>query len=112
MGGIDAVLEQARQFADEGDLRFAATLLGHAVAAGRGDSSASHASAKAMLADVFEKLGVGAENATWRNNYLSQSLDLRRGSPTTAKRDTRATFFAQGLSVAQWFGGMSISIDG
>ena len=66
IGGQQAVLDKARSYADSGDLRFAAELLKHAVFANPDD-----ATAKDALADVYQRLGFGAENATWRNIYLS-----------------------------------------
>ena len=37
------------------------------------------AAAKAALADVYERLGYGAENATWRAFYLTGAQELREG---------------------------------
>ena len=62
---IEAAVARAREFADEGDLRFAAELASHAVFADPG-----HAGAKAVLAEALTRLGYGSECATWRNNYL------------------------------------------
>ena len=62
---------KAQQFADTGDLRFAAELVSHAVFA-----DPDHAAAKALLADVLTRLGYGAECATWRNNYLTGAQEL------------------------------------
>ncbi|PYH40091.1 uncharacterized protein BP01DRAFT_396121 [Aspergillus saccharolyticus JOP 1030-1] len=72
MGGIDTVAQKAEAYAREGDLRFAATLLGHAVALHPTDKKPWLA-----LASVLERLGYGAESSTWRNLYLSGALDLR-----------------------------------
>ncbi|WP_327147262.1 alkyl/aryl-sulfatase [Nocardia sp. NBC_01329] len=77
-GGIDALVAKAREYADSGDLRFAATLLNHAVFAEPG-----HEGAKEELAQVYEQLGYGAENGTWRNFFLTGAQELRKGpSPT------------------------------
>ena len=59
-----STLEKGRSFAADGDLRFAAELLKHAVYADPGNRDATTA-----LADVLERLGFGAENATWRGFY-------------------------------------------
>ncbi|KAG0648832.1 alkyl aryl-sulfatase [Hyphodiscus hymeniophilus] len=117
MGGAKEVLRKAQVFMDEGDLRFAATLLGHIVAAAD-DSENNSASAliqgKKMLALVFEHLGYGAENATWRNYYLSQSLELKRETDLGIGKRTPGVVaaFAPNLSVEQWLGALSITIDG
>ncbi|WP_261569482.1 alkyl sulfatase dimerization domain-containing protein [Frankia gtarii] len=67
IGGVDAVVTAARRYRDDGDLRFAAQLLNHAVFADpASDDPASDdpASTKAreLLADVYTTLGFGAEN--------------------------------------------------
>jgi len=107
MGGVDAMLKKAEVFADRGDLRFAATLLDHAVFA-----EPENVKAKEALASVYDKLGYGAENATWRNFYLTKAQDLR-----ASKRDPvgeMASFPAVNplLPIDQWFDGLSIQLDG
>jgi alkyl sulfatase BDS1-like metallo-beta-lactamase superfamily hydrolase len=114
MGGAEEVLKKSQVFISQGDLRFAATLLGHVVAAGDepGNDAIAHLQCKNLLANVFEKLGFGAENATWRNFYLSQSLDLMNGKRAQGKNSSGMAAFAPNLSVEQWFGALSITIDG
>ena len=72
IGGVDATVAKAQEFADDGDLRFAAELASHAVFA-----DPDHDAAKELLADVLTRLGYGAENATWRNCYLTGAQELR-----------------------------------
>jgi alkyl sulfatase BDS1-like metallo-beta-lactamase superfamily hydrolase len=74
LGGTGAVVAKAREYADNGDLRFAAELLNHAVFASPGDTAA-----KDLLAQVYERLGFGAECGTWRNFYLTGAQELRHG---------------------------------
>ncbi len=105
MGGASKVLALARDYAEKGDLRFAATLLDHVVFADPGNDHAKHA-----LADVYERLGHGAENGTWRNFYLTGALELREGVkpvPTSI-----AGGMAAGLSVEQVFDSMAIRVNG
>jgi len=72
IGGVGATIAKARQYADDGDLRFAATLLNHAVFA-----APSHTGAREELASVYERLGHGSENGPWRNSYLTGAHELR-----------------------------------
>ncbi|WP_436777657.1 alkyl/aryl-sulfatase [Yinghuangia sp. YIM S09857] len=105
MGGVDAVVDKAKRYAADGDLRFAATLLGHAVFA-----APDHTAAKQALAKVFEKLGFGAECGTWRNFYLTGAMELRDGIrpiPTSI-----AGGMAAGLSNEQVFDSLAIRVDG
>ncbi|MFJ6100658.1 alkyl/aryl-sulfatase [Streptomyces sp. NPDC092359] len=73
-GGPGATLAKARAYAEEGDLRFAATLLNHLVFADPEDVPA-----KETLAGVYERLGHGSENGPWRNFYLTAAQELRHG---------------------------------
>ncbi|MEV0144814.1 MULTISPECIES: alkyl sulfatase dimerization domain-containing protein [unclassified Nonomuraea] len=74
LGGGGAVVEFARGYIAQGDLRFAAQLLNHAVFADEGNKEA-----RDLLAEVYTRLGHGAENATWRNLYLTGALELADG---------------------------------
>ncbi|MFF5315849.1 alkyl sulfatase dimerization domain-containing protein, partial [Streptomyces massasporeus] len=104
VGGPDAVLEKARRYADEGDLRFAAQLLKHAVFA-----APDSADARELLATVYEKLAYGAENATWRNCYLTGADELRHGVKPTI---IGAGSLAGALTVGQLFDSLAIRVDG
>ena len=111
MGGSANVERMAMKYMQEGDLRFAATLLGHLVAADQGEEKhKSHH--RELLAQVFESLGYGAENATWRNFYLSQALELGQGPRVRGKSRSVMQNFPPNLSLEDWFAGLSVSIDG
>ena len=90
IGGIDRVVELAQEAYDEGDFRWAATLLDHAVF-----TDENHTAARDLYADTLEQLGYGAENGTWRNFFLSGATELRDGNfgtptSTDAPGDPRA----------------------
>ncbi|MEU9828441.1 alkyl/aryl-sulfatase [Micromonospora chersina] len=104
LGGVDAVLTKARDYADARDLRFAAQLLQHAVFADptRGD-------AKDLLAQVYEKLGHGAESGIWRNFYLTGAQELRHG-PDVTPVDLGGGM-AAALSIEQIFDTLAIRVD-
>jgi alkyl sulfatase BDS1-like metallo-beta-lactamase superfamily hydrolase len=105
IGGVDATVAKASQYAEGGDLRFAAELASHAVFA-----APEHGPARELLASVFERLGFGAENATWRNCYLTgaQELRTRRIEPTY----TDPAGLAPALTTTQLFDLVAIRIDG
>jgi alkyl sulfatase BDS1-like metallo-beta-lactamase superfamily hydrolase len=106
IGGLDAVLEQGREALAAGDLRWAAELLNHAVFA-----APESEPARELQAEALERLGQGAENATWRNFFLMGASELREGignTPTpAAPRD-----IVVNLSVAQLLDAMAIRLDG
>jgi alkyl sulfatase BDS1-like metallo-beta-lactamase superfamily hydrolase len=105
LGGTAAVLEKAAKYAADGDLRFAAELLKHTVFA-----EPDNATATSDLADIYTALGHGAENATWRNYYLSGANELRHGvSPPPIDVGTG---MAVALSLTQLFDTVAIRIDG
>jgi len=104
-GGVEAVLAHAKRYIGEGDLRFAAQLLVHAVFA-----EPANAEAKEALAEVYDRLGHGSENGTWRNFYLTGAKELRGGVNSTPI-DT-GTGMAAALSVGQLFDTVSIRVDG
>lgn len=111
MGGVDAVIEKAREYAGDGDLRFAATLLDHVVAA-----EPANEAARKELADVYERLGFGAENATWRNFYLTGAQELRQEPKTKTAGPQQGSRSLSSInpqsSVGDWLDGMSVQLDG
>ncbi|KAJ5811970.1 beta-lactamase domain-containing protein [Penicillium riverlandense] len=106
MGGVDAVVQKAAHYAETKDLRFAATLLGHAVSA-----KPTHRAARLALASVFDKLGFGCENATWRNFYLTGAMDMR--SSLTESPKAQPSFEISGqLSTEELLTLLSVRLDG
>lgn len=106
MGGIDRVVELAQQAFDGGDFRWAATLLDHAAF-----TDPEHVAARGLYADTLEQLAYGAENATWRNFFLSGAIELRAGNFGTATQPASAALLAQ-LSPEQIFDSLAISVNG
>lgn len=105
MGGLDRVVELAQQAFDDGDFRWAATLLDHAIF-----TDENHQGARQLYADTLEQLAYGSETATWRNFFLAGATELRDGNfgtPTT----TSTTMAAQ-LSPEQMFDVLAISVNG
>ncbi|WP_202867683.1 alkyl sulfatase C-terminal domain-containing protein [Kribbella pittospori] len=67
-------------------------------------------SAKHALADVYQHLGFGSENPTWRNFCLAGALELREGI-TPPAMDPGAGMAAS-LAVEQLFDTIAIRVDG
>ena len=76
MGGAEAVLAMGQAAFEDGDYRWAAELLNHAVFA-----EPSNQAAKDWLAASYEQLGFQAESGTWRSYFLGAALELRVGVP-------------------------------
>ncbi|MDR3079327.1 MAG: MBL fold metallo-hydrolase [Streptomyces sp.] len=105
-GGVEALTAKGREYADAGDLRFAATLLNHAVFADPG-----HTPAREALAEVYDRLGHGAENGTWRNFYLTGAMELR-GEQSRGAMDTTNPEMMMALTVDQLIDSLAIRVDG
>jgi alkyl sulfatase BDS1-like metallo-beta-lactamase superfamily hydrolase len=104
-GGVATMIDKGKGFAAEGDLRFAAELLKHAVFA-----DPDNTEAKTALADVYRQLGYGSENATWRGFYLAGAKELRDGM-TPPPIDIGGGM-AAALSIEQLFDALAIRVDG
>ncbi|MBB6350129.1 alkyl sulfatase BDS1-like metallo-beta-lactamase superfamily hydrolase [Nonomuraea muscovyensis] len=106
MGGGAAVVTLAKGYIGDGDLRFAAQLLNHAVFADEGNKQA-----RDLLAEVYTRLGYGAENGTWRNVYLTGARELADGI-VPAVTATACPDLAQALGVDQIFDSIAIRVHG
>ncbi|MFE3646619.1 alkyl/aryl-sulfatase [Streptomyces sp. NPDC059122] len=111
LGGVAATVDAGKRYAADGDLRFAATLLNHAVFAAPQDPRA-----RRELATVYQRLGQGCENGTWRNYYLTAAMELR-GTPAAARPDTTgpdapAPDLVRARSVDQLLDSLAIRVDG
>jgi len=104
-GGADQLAAKAREFLQEGDLRFAAELASHAVFADPGS-----ADAKDVFAQAMQRLGYGAECATWRNCFLTAADELRNGITPTPF--SASAGMARAMTVTQLFDTIAIRIDG
>ncbi|CAM4027981.1 alkyl sulfatase dimerization domain-containing protein [Nocardia ninae] len=106
MGGAEEVLRKAQESYDAGDYRWVAQVVNYVIFA-----DPTNDAAKALQASTFEQLGYGAENATWRNFYLSGAYELRYGSFGTPTKATSPTMLAA-LTVDQIFDAMALRVDG
>jgi alkyl sulfatase BDS1-like metallo-beta-lactamase superfamily hydrolase len=110
MGGADAVVERARTAFADGDFRWVAEVVNHVVFA-----EPDHAGARELQAAALRALGHGAENATWRNAYLTGARELEegpRGAAAGPGAGKPPADLVAGLTVSQIFDGMAIRIDG
>jgi alkyl sulfatase BDS1-like metallo-beta-lactamase superfamily hydrolase len=105
-GGVDNIVAAAQAAFDEGDFRWAATLLDHAVF-----TDESHSGARALYADTLEQLSYGSENGTWRNFFASGATELRQGNFGTPTTTSSETILAQ-LSPEMLLDAIAVQIDG
>ncbi|WP_346156588.1 alkyl/aryl-sulfatase [Nonomuraea recticatena] len=106
MGGIDSVLSKARTAVEAGEWRWAAQILNYAVFADPDESAA-----RELLAEVYDHLGYGSENGTWRNFYLQGAAELRGRKPGNTL-DTATPDVVSALSLGQVFDSIAIRVNG
>jgi alkyl sulfatase BDS1-like metallo-beta-lactamase superfamily hydrolase len=106
MGGAEAVLEKARASFEQGDYRWVAEVVNRVVFA-----EPENRAARELQAEALERLGFGAENATWRNFFLMGARELREGISGTPTATAPADVVAH-LTVSQLLDAMAIRLDG
>ena len=114
LGGTAAVTSAAQAAFNEGDFRWAAELLNHAVfASPSSPNNDNNDAARALLADTYEQLGYGAENGPWRNFYLSGAKELRDGGKTFGTpTPTGSTDIVAQLTPEMVFDALAVQVDG
>jgi alkyl sulfatase BDS1-like metallo-beta-lactamase superfamily hydrolase len=105
IGGAQAVLAEGRRAYAEGDYRWVVELMSHAVFA-----DPENREARELQAQAFEQLAYGAENATWRNFFLTGARELREG--VVAQAYTPPKEMVAQLSTEQLFDVLAIRVDG
>ena len=106
-GGRENLLAAAQKAFDDGDFRWAAELLKHAVHADAGDAQATE-----LLARSLEQMGYLAESASWRNVYLSGALELRQGPPKQGFSPALLEDLLAHTPIERFLDRMAASIDG
>ncbi|QFG22306.1 alkyl/aryl-sulfatase [Actinomadura sp. WMMB 499] len=106
MGGARTVLPKARAAFEAGETRWAAQVLNYVVFADPSDTEA-----RELLAEVYDTLGRGSENGTWRNFYLQGAAELRGRKPA-GTLDSASPDVMTALSVEQIFDSLAIRVDG
>ena len=107
MGGVEAVLARAREDLEAGQYRWVVHVLDQVIWA-----IPDHREARELAAAAHTQLGYGAENATWRNAYLSAAQELRSGVPVGAKNPRTLRDVIKGMSVLLALNALSIRLNG
>jgi alkyl sulfatase BDS1-like metallo-beta-lactamase superfamily hydrolase len=71
----------------------------------------NYAAARDLYADTLEQLAYGAENAVWRNFFLSGATELREGNFGTPTQTASPSILAQ-LTPEQMFDTFAINLNG
>ncbi len=105
-GGADELLEKARASYAAGDYRWVAEIVNHLIFA-----EPENREARELQADALERLGHGAENASWRNFFLMGARELREGIVRTPTAAAPPDVLAH-LTVSQLLDAMAIRLNG
>lgn len=107
MGGPEAVRKVAARAIEDGDYRWAATILNHLVFARPDDSST-----REMLAGVYDQLGYQAESGPWRDAYLTGALELRRGPQASPVSVGNSAPLLRSLPPEKFFQALATRLNG
>ncbi|HIE85700.1 MAG TPA: MBL fold metallo-hydrolase [Pseudomonadales bacterium] len=105
MGGEEEVLKKAQKSFDQGEYRWVAEVMKHAVFANP-KSTAS----KELLADALEQLGYQAESGPWRSVYLQGAYELRNGVPTGGGTQTATPDTIRAMTPGMLFDYLSVRL--
>lgn len=107
MGGVQAVLRRAADDFERGEYRWVVHIVNQVLWVEPGNSNARELAAKAHT-----QLGYAAENATWRNAYLSAAQELRQGLPAGDKNHRMLRDVLKGMEVLDLLSSISIRLNG
>jgi alkyl sulfatase BDS1-like metallo-beta-lactamase superfamily hydrolase len=106
MGGEKEVIKKAKKSFDEGEYRWVAEVMKHAVFA-----SPKSKPSKTLLADALEQLGYQSEAGPWRSVYLQGAYELRNGVPNGGGTVTATPDTIRAMSPEMLFDYLSVRLD-
>jgi alkyl sulfatase BDS1-like metallo-beta-lactamase superfamily hydrolase len=106
MGGAERILVKGKQLHDEGKYLEATEILNKLVYA-----EPNNASAKDLLADVFEQIGYQKESPSVRNSFLAAAYELRSRMPGGVPPKSSGPDMIRGMSTELWLNFLGISMD-
>jgi alkyl sulfatase BDS1-like metallo-beta-lactamase superfamily hydrolase len=107
MGGTGAVVAKARVDFENGEYRWVVHILNQIIWA-----HPDHTEARELAAAAHAQLGYQAENATWRNAYLSAAQELRDGLPQGEKNHRALRDVFKGMDPVLLLNSISIRLNG
>ena len=106
LGDTDEVLRKAKADFDKGEYRWVAEVTNVLVYA-----DPENEAARFLCADALEQLGYQSESGTWRNAYLSASLELREGNQAGNVVQAKGGAMIQKMTPEMIFRYMGIILD-
>jgi len=106
MGGVNAVIARAREDYEQGNYRWVVHILNQVLWA-----EPENSLARELASAAHTQLGYSAENATWRNAYLSAAIELTQGLPETPKLHRVLRDVTRSMSVLHMLDALSIRLN-
>ncbi|WP_076540502.1 alkyl/aryl-sulfatase [Shewanella sp. UCD-KL21] len=106
MGGEAEVVKKAKNSFADGEYRWVAEVMKHAVFA-----NPQSTDAKELLADAFEQLGYQAESGPWRSVYLQGAYELRNGIPSAGGTQTATPDTIRAMTPELLFDYLAVRLD-
>ena len=107
MGGVAKVLRRAEEDFERGEYRWVVHIVNQVLWA-----EPENADAKELAAKAHTQLGYAAENATWRNAYLSAAQELRDGVPSQGTNHRMLRDVLKGMAPLLLLNSLSIRLNG
>ena len=107
MGGVEKLLEKAKNAFEAGDYKWVAEVLRHAVFA-----DPQNDDARLLQADAFQQLAYQAESGPWRDIYLTGAQELRNGSIDLPVLQRPRLEVAKGMTLGQIFDFLAVKVEG
>lgn len=104
--GRDQLIAKAKADYAQGNYRWVAMVVKHAVFANPDDQEA-----KQLLADAYTQLGYQAESGPWRSIYLQGALELRNGTPDLAVPKNNSTDVLNAMDPDLIFDYLAVRLD-
>lgn len=102
MGGMNATLKLGAKAFEDGDYRWAAEILNHAVFA-----EPENDDARNWLAAAYEQLGFQSESGAWRDYFLTGASELRNGFPKSDRTNFANPDFVKAVPTRNLFDGLA-----
>ena len=106
MGGMNMVIDRAREDYERGDYRWVVHILNQVLWA-----DPKNVAARELASAAHTQLGYSAENATWRNAYLSAAIELTEGLPEIPKLHRVLRDVTRSMSVLHMLDALSIRLN-
>ncbi|TCR76720.1 alkyl sulfatase dimerization domain-containing protein [Rhizobium sp. BK376] len=106
MGGSERILVRGRELHDAGNYLLAVEIVNKLVQA-----EPHNASAKDLLADIFEQIGYQQENPGLRNSFLAAAYELRSGIPKGEAADSSSPDVIRAMSTELFLNFLGIRMD-